>query len=71
MYPLLVNMNTYENKLSEFTGSKHVIAVMNGTCALQIALRLSGVNLMMSLIPALSFVATANASNYWCNTTLY
>lgn len=52
----------FEAEIAEFTGSKHAIAVSNGTSALHVALVLAGVKHNEEvLIPALSFVATANA----------
>ena len=33
----------FEADLTEYTGAKHAIAVVNGTCALHVALQLSGV----------------------------
>jgi perosamine synthetase len=52
----------FEQLLSTFIGVKHVIAVANGTVALEVALREAGVDKDTEvLIPALSFVATANA----------
>ncbi|NOX34960.1 MAG: LegC family aminotransferase [Deltaproteobacteria bacterium] len=57
----------FENMLAEFTGSKHAIASVNGTCALHISLLMGGVkNGDEVLVPALTFVATANAVTY-CN----
>lgn len=51
-----------ELMLQEITGAKKAIAVSNGTSALQIALRLCGAQHNTEvLIPALTFVATANA----------
>ena len=48
--------------LAEYTGAKHAVAVVNGTAALHIALKLAGVQSEDEvLVPALSFVATANA----------
>jgi len=56
-----------EKDLAIYTGAKHVVAVVNGTAALHIALKLSEVsNNEEVLIPALTFVATANAVSY-CN----
>ncbi len=58
-------VDRFEQELAEFTGSKRVVAVVNGTAALQIALKLSGVQPGDEvLIPALTFVATANAVAY-------
>jgi len=62
-------VDQFEKDLAEFTGAKHAISVVNGTAALHIALRLAGVKAGDEvLIPALTFVATANAVSY-CNAT--
>ena len=62
-------VDRFESDLAEFTGAKHVVAVVNGTAALHIALKLAGVRANDEvLIPALTFVATANAVTY-CNAT--
>jgi perosamine synthetase len=48
--------------LAEYTRAKYVVAVVNGTAALHIALKLAKVQVNDEVIvPALSFVATANA----------
>ena len=58
-------VDRFENELAAFTGAKHVVAVVNGTAALHIALRLAGVERDDEVLaPALSFVATANAISY-------
>lgn len=55
-------VDQFEVMLAEYTGAKHVVAVVNGTAALHIALKLAGVRPEEEvLVPALSFVATANA----------
>ena len=55
-------VNKFEAILAEFTGVRKAVAVVNGTAALQIALMISGVNPGDEvLVPALTFVATANA----------
>lgn len=55
-------VDQFEVMLAEYTGAKHVVAVVNGTAALHIALKLAGVQPEEEvLVPALSFVATANA----------
>ena len=55
----------FEANLTEYTGAKHAIAVVNGTCALHVALQLSGVQANEEvLVPSLSFVAVANAVRY-------
>jgi perosamine synthetase len=54
-----------ENDLREYTGAKYVVAVTNGTAALHMALLLAGVESGDEiLVPALTFVATANAVRY-------
>src|ERR1700722_4353273 len=52
----------FEAQLADLTGARFAIAVMNGTAALQVALRLVGVGRDdEELVPALTFVATAAA----------
>ena len=58
-------VDDFENMLSDFTGAKFTVAVINGTSALQIALKLSGVKANNEVIvPALTFVGTVNAISY-------
>lgn len=52
----------FEEMICEFTGAKYAVAICNGTCALQIALICSGLTSGTIKIPALTFVATANAA---------
>lgn len=55
-------VDEFEARLAEFTGAKHAVVVVNGTVALEVALRLGGVGAGDEvLVPAVSFVATANA----------
>ena len=55
----------FERLISNYTGSKHVIAVSNGTVALRLSLFLAGVRANNEvIIPPLSFVATANAVSH-------
>jgi aminotransferase in exopolysaccharide biosynthesis len=62
-------VDRFEADLARFTGAKHAVAVVNGTAALHIALKLAGVQAGDEvLIPGLTFVATANAVTY-CNAT--
>ena len=62
-------VDRFEAELAAFTGAKHAVAVVNGTAALHIALKLAGVKADDEvLIPALTFVATANAVTY-CGAT--
>ena len=54
-----------EQELAEFTGARFAIATVNGTAALHTALTLVDVGPQDEVIvPALSFVATANAVTY-------
>lgn len=58
-------VDRFEAQLAEYTGCKRVVAVVNGTAALHIALLLSGVQAGDEvLMPALTFIATANAVTY-------
>ena len=62
-------VDRFEVDLASYTGAKHVVAVVNGTAALHIALKLSGVQADDEvLVPTLTFVATANAVHY-CGAT--
>jgi len=58
-------VDLFEKKISEYTGAKYAIACINGTSALQVSLRLAGVQPYDEvIIPTLTFVATANAIAY-------
>lgn len=58
-------VDLFEEKLAEFTGVKRAVAVVNGTAALHVCLRLAGVKENDEvLIPSLTFIATANAVTY-------
>ena len=62
-------VDQFEIDLANFTGAKNAVAVVNGTAALHIALILAGVQAGDEvLMPALTFIATANAVTY-CNAT--
>ena len=62
-------VDRFEADLAAYTGAKYAIAVVNGTAALHVALRLAGVQPCDEvLIPALTFVATATAVVY-CGAT--
>ena len=62
-------VDRFEEQLATFTGAKHAVVVVNGTAALHIALKLAGVEAGDEvLMPALTFIATANAVSY-CNAT--
>lgn len=58
-------VDEFERRLAEITGSAYAIATVNGTAALHVGLKLAGVTTGDEvLIPALSFVATANAVSH-------
>ncbi|SDI30595.1 LegC family aminotransferase [Alteribacillus bidgolensis] len=58
-------VNLFEKKLAQYTGARHAIAVVNGTAALHLGLKIVGVEYGDEvLLPALTFVATANAVHY-------
>jgi len=55
----------FEEKIAAYTGAKYAVAVVNGTCALEIALKLCGVKSGDEVLTqALTFVATSNAIAY-------
>tara|TARA_B100000686_G_C16802414_1_gene987100 strand:+ start:2883 stop:4049 length:1167 start_codon:yes stop_codon:yes gene_type:complete len=58
-------VNTFERKISKYTGSKNAVALVNGTCALHILLRYFNVGINDEVIlPSITFVATANSIAY-------
>ena len=60
-------VDEFEERLQVTTGAKYAVAVMNGTAALHLCLQLCGVEKDDEvLVPALAFVAVANAVSY-CN----
>jgi perosamine synthetase len=62
-------VDRFEVDLAAYTGARHAVAVVNGTAALHVALKLAGVCPGDEvLLPALTFVATANAVAY-CDAT--
>ncbi|MCD4722122.1 MAG: LegC family aminotransferase [Desulfobacula sp.] len=62
-------VDKFEKMLAEYTGAKHAIAVVNGTAALHIALKLADISSEDEvLVPSLTFVGTANAIAY-CGAT--
>lgn len=55
----------FEEELAKFVGVKRAVAVVNGTAALHIALKVAGVEADDEvLMPSLTFIATANAVSY-------
>lgn len=58
-------VDKFEEMMAEISQTKRAVAVVNGTAALQVALRLAGVKESDEVITqALTFVATANAIAY-------
>jgi len=58
-------VNIFEKMIEDFTKSKKAIALVNGTSALHLALKVSGIKPNEEIIcPSLTFVATANAISY-------
>lgn len=58
-------VDRFEADLATYTGARHAVAVVNGTAALHVALKLAGVQRGDEvLVPALTFVATANPVSY-------
>jgi aminotransferase in exopolysaccharide biosynthesis len=58
-------VDRFEEMICEITGAQYAIAMVNGTCALHIALKLAGVQPGDEVITQpLSFVATANTISY-------
>ncbi len=58
-------VNRFEEVVAEYVGCKYGIAVVNGTAALHLSLIVSGVkNDDEVVVPALTFVATANVVKY-------
>ena len=58
-------VNKFESLISKISNTKSAVAVVNGTCGIQTALRLVGVKKEDEVLTqALSFIATANAIVY-------
>ena len=58
-------VDRFEADLAAYTGARHAVAVVNGTAALHVALRVAGVEPGDEvLVPALTFIGTANAVAY-------
>jgi perosamine synthetase len=58
-------VDRFERDLCAITGAKHAVATSNGTAALHICLLLAGLEAGDEvLMPALTFIATANAVSY-------
>jgi perosamine synthetase len=60
-----IYVDRFEHLVAEYTGVKYAIATVNGTAALHIALKLTGVSQGDEVITQpLSFIATCNAISY-------
>ena len=60
-------VDKFEQEIVEYTKAKYAIAIVNGTSALHLALKVLGVKNNDEVItPALNFIASANAISY-CN----
>ena len=58
-------VDRFEEELAEYTGAKRAVAIVNGTSALHLALLILNIKPGDEVIvPALTFVATANAVTY-------
>jgi aminotransferase in exopolysaccharide biosynthesis len=58
-------VDLFEEKIAEYTGAKYAISCVNGTSALQVAMRLAGVAPGDEVIvPTLTFIAPVNAIAY-------
>ncbi|MFD2411812.1 LegC family aminotransferase [Paenibacillus rhizoplanae] len=58
-------VNEFELTLADYTGVKRAVAIVNGTAALHIALKIAGVQANDEVfMPSLTFIATANAVSY-------
>ena len=58
-------VNHFEEKLAAACGVKYAVAMVNGTAALEVALKVVGVEPSSEvLLPSLTFVATANAVSH-------
>mgnify|MGYP001167689378 FL=1 len=58
-------VDLFEERITQYTGEKHAIACVNGTSALQVSLRLAGVQSGDEVIvPTLTFIAPVNAVRY-------
>ena len=58
-------MDAFEEKIAEYTGAKFAVACVNGTSALQVGLRLVGVDPGDEVVvPTLTFISPVNAIRY-------
>lgn len=65
-------VDLFEKKIAEYTGAKYAIACVNGTSAIQVSLRLAGVESDDEVIvPTLTFIASVNAITYCIATPIF
>jgi perosamine synthetase len=58
-------VSEFEARLADYCGAAHAVAMVNGTAALEVALRVAGVESNSEvLLPSLTFVATPNAISH-------
>jgi len=58
-------VDLFQKRIVDYTGARHAVAIVNGTSALQVALRLAGVEAGDEVIvPTLTFIAPVNAVSY-------
>ena len=58
-------VSEFEARLADYCGAAHAVAMVNGTAALEVALRVAGVESNTEvLLPSLTFVATPNAISH-------
>lgn len=58
-------VDKFESEVAKYTGAKYAVACVNGTAALHVSLRLSGVQSGDEvLVPTLTFISPINAVNY-------
>lgn len=58
-------VDRFEQELASYTGVRHAVAVVNGTAALHVCLKLVGVEQGDEVfVPTLTFIASANAISY-------
>ena len=56
------NVAEFERQWAQYCGVKHAIATANGTCSLEIILRVIGVKGATVIVPSHTFIATATAA---------
>jgi len=65
-------VDRFEAELARRSGTKHAVAVVNGTSALDLCLRILGVKAGDEvLVPSLTFIATVNAAAYQSATPVF